>query len=124
MKIIRFFLVGFANTSVGFSIILLFSKVFGFNPFLSNFLGYCFGYFFSYFTHKYITFRSDGFSTAAMFKYIFATALSYSVNLSALHLCLSKLQLIEELAQFFAIMVYSVTLFILLNKWVFVEKES
>lgn len=124
MKVIRFFLVGIANTSVGFSIILFFSDVVGFNAFLSNFLGYCFGYLLSYFTHKLFTFRSSGFSTAKIYKYFFACALSYSLNLFALHLCLSQLQMIERFAQLFAMVVYSVSLYTLLNKWVFVEKTS
>lgn len=124
MKMIRFLFVGLANTVFGFSLILLFSNVFGLNAFLSNFLGYCFGYSFSYFTHKHLTFRRNGFSNTGIYKYFFTLALSYGLNLYALHFGINKLEMAEEFAQFFAAMVYTVTMFTLLNKWVFVEKNK
>lgn len=124
MKMIRFLFVGFANTVFGLSLILLFSNVFGLNAFLSNFLGYCFGYSFSYSTHKYITFRHNGSSNKGIYKYFFTLVLSYGLNLYALHLCINKLEMTEEFAQFFAVMVYTMAMFTLLNTWVFVEKKQ
>ena len=121
---IRFLFVGLANTVFGFSLILLFSNGFGLNAFLSNFLAYCFGYSFSYYTHKHLTFRHKGSSNKGIYKYSFTLVLSYGLNLYALHLGINKLEMAEEFAQFFALMIYTVTMFTLLNTWVFIEKKQ
>ncbi len=83
MTLLRFLLVGVANTFIGLGIIYAAMYFFHFSAVLANATGYAIGIVVSFALNKTWTFTSDDHIGASFFRFLLVIAIAYSANLSA-----------------------------------------
>ena len=117
----RFLLVGFANTVIGYGVILVFQYVFLAGYVVSNALGYAVGALASYCLNKAFTFRSKRAHDEALPRYLLAVASSYLINLVVLNVAVSvsPWQLPAAIAQGAAVLAYTVSFYLISKHFVF-----
>jgi putative flippase GtrA len=80
-SLIRFLLVGVANTALGLSVIYLAMYVLHFGVVPANALGYGCGIVLSFVLNRNWTFAHDGSQLPALLRFLLVTAVAYSINL-------------------------------------------
>ena len=122
-QLVRFLVVGLANTLVGGAVILLSMLLFGMSAWAANLLGYGVGLAISFQGNNRWTFkRQDG--GRPLLAFLAAFAVAYAVNL-ALLLALIHLFAVEPLlAQLPAIAAYTLTFFVLCKLFVFLPARN
>jgi putative flippase GtrA len=119
----RYGAVGAANTLIGYVIILC-ALWFGAGDYLANALGYGLGLGFAYLMHRHWTFRvSHRRSFAELARFYVSAAIAYAANIGFLTLARSAGYVDNPLAQLAAMAVYSVTLLVIVNVWVFIPRD-
>lgn len=121
---LRFLLVGFVNTAVGYGMILFFQFVFSLNYWEANAMGYVFGGLTSYFLNKSFTFKSKRADEEALPRFVLVAASCYVANLAILKIGISVWQLPVAISQGLAIFVYSMSFFFLSKWFVFRGKQK
>ncbi len=107
----RYILVGALNTILGYAIIFGLMAC-GFNPYLSNALGYTVGITFSYVLNKRFSFRSSAPDRTALPLFLASLGAAYLANLAVLFLLLKCLAVNPYLAQILAGGVYTLVGFL------------
>ena len=116
-QLIRFIIVGIFNTIIGLSIIYILIY-FGFNNYISNIFGYLVGLSISFVLNKYYVFnaqKNNQIVYKQFGKFILIFMIAYSVNIIVLFIGLNHMT--SYLAQFIAMIAYTVINFIL-NKYI------
>ncbi len=108
--IVRFVLVGLANTGVGYGLVLLLHYCLGLSPVLANVGGYVIGALLSYGLNRCFTFNSRRAHGKALPLFMAAAGGSYLLNLIVLQLALPILPF--ALAQALAVLSYSVAFYL------------
>jgi putative flippase GtrA len=116
---VRFLLVGLANTAVGYGVILIFQYVFSAGYMVSNACGYAIGALVSYFFNKSFTFKNTRAHGDALPRFLLAVTSAYLINLAALKIAISLLQLPAAIAQGAAILAYTVCFYVISKHFVF-----
>ncbi|MBI3223145.1 MAG: GtrA family protein [Nitrosomonadales bacterium] len=106
---------GALNTVAGFAVIFLLMGL-GASPFVANIGGYLVGFILGFVVSKKFVFRSEGHFIAESLRYLAAFLICFLLNLLALQIALSALQLNGILAQLFAAAVYTLTMY-LMSRW-------
>jgi putative flippase GtrA len=78
---VRYLLVGFSNTAVGFAVIWIALRCFGLGNVGANATGYSVAFLWSFALNRKWTFYHKGAVGAALFRYLLATAAAYGMNL-------------------------------------------
>ena len=121
-QLIRFVLVGVANTIVGLGIILILTEL-GAPKVPANMLGYACGLVVSFILNSRYTFKTD-LSIGRARKFLAVFGICYSLNLGML-LFLADVQGVDErLAQTGAVFTYTIAFFILSRLFVFNQRRS
>lgn len=119
----RFGIVGIANTAIGLVIILTLQNGLGVHPLLSNMVGYLIGFLMGYHFHRTWTFRYGGNAVERVPHYFLVVAICYLLNVSTLTF-LTWIGIDPSRAQIVAVVIYSVSHFVL-GKWlVFADKKA
>ena len=111
----RFIVVGAVNTLIGYSIIMILFHLVGLSYSLSYFLSYVVGIIISFFLNRQFVFFSQNDKLVEFFRFLIAFAVSYGISYAALYLLVENHILVENIAFFAGMVIYS-TLFYLLNK--------
>jgi putative flippase GtrA len=123
-QVVRFSLVGLANTAIGYAIILT-AMLLGAGDYLANALGYGLGLSAAYLLHRRFTFgRPWGADRAEAVRFTVTAALSFCVNLAVLRAAREAGFVGHPLAQLAAMAAYSVSFFILAKSWVFLRARQ
>lgn len=120
----RFLLVGFINTAIGYGVILVFQYVFSAGYLVSNALGYAVGGLVSYFLNKTFAFRSPRAHGEALPRFLLAVASSYLINLVVLKIAVSVSlwQLPAAIAQGAAVLAYTMSFYVISKHFVFQDQ--
>jgi putative flippase GtrA len=121
---LRFALVGFVNTSVGYGVILLLHYVVGFSPVFANFGGYAIGTILSYALNRRFTFASGRPHKVALPQFAIAAAGCFLLNLLVLNIGLNALSLPVALAQAMAVTTYTVFFYLASRFLIFREQGA
>lgn len=121
---LRFLLVGFVNTAIGYGVILVFQYVFRAGYVVSNAMGFITGALVAYYLNKTFTFRSTLSHGEAMPRFFLAVASSYLINLVFLTIAVSFWQLPAAIAQGIAICAYTVSFYLMSRHLVFQDQQS
>lgn len=106
---------GALNTAAGFAVIFLLMAL-GASPFIANIGGYLVGFILGFVVSKKFVFRSEGHFITESLRYLAAFLVCFLLNLLALRIALSALQLNGVFAQLFAAAVYTITMY-LMSRW-------
>lgn len=116
-QLLRYGLVGVANTIVGFGAILVLQILVGLDPYSANAGGYAIGLATSFALNRVWTFQVSDRPVGRLLRFVLAFAMSYAANLSTLTLLLSSAGAVA--AQAAAAVVYSTVFFVLCRSYVF-----
>lgn len=78
---VRYLLVGFSNTAVGFAVIWVALRCFGFSNVTANATGYSVAFLWSFALNRKWTFYHKGAVGSALVRYLLATLAAYGMNL-------------------------------------------
>lgn len=112
LSLVRFVLVGLANTAVGYGAIMLFHSGFGIDPVPANVGGYLIGAFLSYMLNRNFTFASARPHTEALPRFGLTVVSCFLLNLLVLKIGLEVFALPVALAQALAVGVYTVAFYL------------
>jgi putative flippase GtrA len=118
-QLVRYLMVGVANTLVGYAVIFFCMLGLGLSPALSNLLGFCVAVVCSFLLNRRFTFRSDGQMRRELPRFAASTLLAYLLNLATLLVCIDLLQVPPIWAQLVAGAVYTGSSFLISKFWVF-----
>lgn len=121
VQMVKFGLVGVANTAITLSVIFLLTKFFSVPYVAANAVGYIAGLTNSYLMNRIWTFRSKGSYAGEGFRFILVFFFCYLMQLGALVLMKEVGRINQDLAQVLAMVLYTLLNFIL-NK-VFTYKK-
>jgi putative flippase GtrA len=116
-QLMRYGLVGVANTIVGFGVILALQKFAGLDPYSANAGGYAVGLATSFLLNRAWTFQVSDRPAGRLLRFMLVFAISYTANLGTLALLLDSAG--AALAQAVAVVVYSTIFFVLCRVYVF-----
>lgn len=122
-QLIKFGIVGISNTLLTAATIWVFLKVFHFNDYTSNIIGYIVGLVNSFIWNRKWTFASNTRVKDTLFKFIITFAISYIFQLGNLYLLIHYTQIDSYLCQLISIVVYTGINFIL-NKYYTFKNNS
>jgi putative flippase GtrA len=114
---LRFALVGCANTVFGFAAIMTAGSLLQLGDVAANAVGYGCGLLLSFVLNRHYTFRYEVRSAGALVRYLLAFAVSYGVNVGVLVVFIEVLGQSSVLGQAVAICSYSIV-FYALSRWV------
>lgn len=123
-RLMRFFLVGVANTLLGLSIIFGAKFFFHAGDFVANFIGYGVGICLSFFLNSRWTFAYSGTLLPAVLKFVVATAVAYGANLVTVIFVLHYLDWNDYVAQAIGMPIYVVTSYLANRYIVFRQVEA
>ena len=121
-QLLRFGIVGAANTAVGLAIILVLQNLVGLHPAVSNMAGYIAGFLLGYHFHRTWTFRHSGGAVERAPHYLLTVVACYALNLATLSY-LTWIGIDPTVSQIAAVFVYTVSHFILGKWFAFAEKK-
>lgn len=119
--LIRFSLVGIANTFFGLTTIYA-AKLVGWNDVAANSAGYAVGISISFFINKTWTFSYRGPTLRAAYKFALITGAAYIANLAAVLLCIHAFGVNPYAAQLIGVPVYAGLSYIGYRKFAFEKK--
>lgn len=125
--LLRYATAGVVNTAVGFGIIALLDFGLGVKPWLANAVGYGIGLVVAFTLNRRFVFRRASSRLTAMLRFMAAFGASFLLNQLVLATLLSLLPavpLAAFAAQAAGITTYTVTMFLLSLKWVFVDPND
>lgn len=110
-ELLKFGLVGIFNTSICVVVIFLSMYWMGFNPYISNFLGYSVSILNSYLMNHLWIFSSKKPAIETFPRFIGIVCFCYLIQLLFLYICLSQLSIDKNLSQLLAMFIYTITSF-------------
>jgi putative flippase GtrA len=116
-SMLRFALVGCANTLFGFAVILMVGWLLQLGDVAANAVGYGCGLLLSFVLNRQYTFRYEGRTAGALVRYLLAFAVSYGVNVGVLVIFTAMLGQSSVLSQAAAVCSYAIA-FYALSRWV------
>jgi len=103
-----------------FSYIVMFLLIYlGFNPYVSNFIGYLLGLILTFVGNKNITFKNKSNNKSQVIKFLISFFISYLTNYFFLYLFLNIMKYDVYLSQVFAGFFYVIIMFCLMRQYVF-----
>ncbi len=120
----KFLAVGIANTMAGLAVIYGAKWLFRLGDIAANVAGYAVGLALSFLLNKHWTFRFDGDSRMAAFRFLGAFMLAYSVNLMTVLTCIRVLGMDGYLAQAIGVIPYTVSFYALSKGFVFRRPDA
>jgi putative flippase GtrA len=114
---LRFALVGCANTLLGFTVIMAAAWLLQLGDVAANAIGYACGLLLSFVLNRRYTFRYEGRTAGALVRYLLAFAVSYGVNVGVLVIFTAVLGQSSVLSQALAVCSYTIA-FYALSRWV------
>ena len=119
-KFLRYILTGLLNTLATYITSIILLKIFNLFLVLSNFIGYIVGIFVSFYLNRNFVFKSKQAQIKKQFyKFICACLFSYLINLIFLLVFSYIFQLNDYLSQILSMATYSLTFYVLSNKYIF-----
>ena len=120
---VRFVIVGLVNTVIGYSVIMILFHLVGLSYSLSYFLSYVVGIIVSFFLNRQFVFFSQNDKLVEFVRFLIAFGVSYGVSYAALYFLVENHILVENIAFFAGMVIYS-TLFYLLNKHITFKQKG
>ncbi|SMQ61823.1 Putative flippase GtrA (transmembrane translocase of bactoprenol-linked glucose) [Pseudidiomarina planktonica] len=114
----RFLVVGVINTAVGYGVFYLLLRYLHVQPYLANAIGYCVALSVAFTLSRCFVFNKT-YKPRMVLNFTIAFILAFGLNQITLFLSLNVAGLIPELAQLFAMAVYTVAFFFLNKYFVF-----
>ena len=124
IQFLRFITVGILNTVLGYTIIFALMYLMGFNPEISNLIGYAVALIVSYFLNRKYTFKSTQKRNAEAAKFIVDFLIAYAINFLVLIILFRFFHMNAALSQMFAGICYVSVSYALNKFYVFKRKSS
>jgi putative flippase GtrA len=118
----RYIASGALNTIVGFSIIFLLTA-FGISPFLANICGYLAGFILGFFVTKKFVFNSKDRYFEEGLRYLIAFLACFLLNFLVLSIAIREFQISALIAQIFATVAYTLSMYLTLRYFVFLNRN-
>ena len=119
-KFLRYILTGLLNTLATYITSIILLKIFNLFLVISNFIGYVVGIFVSFYLNRNFVFKSkDPKIKKQFYKFIFACLVSYLINLIFLIIFSYIFQFNDNISQILSMAAYSISFYILSNKYIF-----
>lgn len=112
LSVVRFLVVGLANTSVGLLIIFGGKWLFGLNDISANMVGYSCGLVLSFVLNKHWSFRYKGTFGFALFRFLLVILVAYLLNLGFILVAINNFGINSYLAQALGIVPYTVVTYL------------
>jgi len=122
--LVRFVLVGIANTFIGLTVIYLLKGLFHAGDSLANLVGYIVGFLFSFTFNGKWTFQFRDATWVTFAKFAFVVAIAYLVNLGIVLLAVDGLHVNSYLGQAMGILPYSAITYLGCKYLVFVARDA
>lgn len=123
-QLVRYGLVGLANTAIGYGLIL-FGLHIGLGDYRANALGYAVGLCFSFFANRRFTFnRRGGASGSEVGRFLFCFVIAYTTNLGVVGLGRAAGHAEHPLVHLAAMVLYSISFFLLMRSIAFRRKVA
>ena len=119
-EFLRYLISGLINSVIGYMVFVIFLNYLNTSVYFSNLLSYALGLVSAYLLNKYYVFKSA--EGGGYLVFVGSFLLSYSLNLISLSLFIKIFNFPGEIAQLFAMAVYTFSFFILNKFAVFVSK--
>jgi putative flippase GtrA len=111
-QLLRFAVVGLANTAIGLTAIFAAMYLFGAHPGVANAVGYGVGLGLSYGLNRAWTFRDTRSCKTSIWKYVSVVGVSYLLNLMSVLAAISLVAFNPYLAQLIGMCVYTASMFL------------
>ena len=119
-KFLRYILTGLINTLTTYILSIIFLRIFNMFLVISNFLAYTAGILVSFYLNRNFVFKSNKVKIKKQFyKFICACIISYFINLIFLLVFSYIFQFNDYLSQILAMVTYSLSFYILSNRYIF-----
>ncbi len=119
LQLVKYVVVGLANTALGYAIIFGCMYWLGLGPVLSNVIGYALGLVVSYLLHRKVTFQSTQTGHAEALRFLVVFGVAYSLNLLMLMLLIDYWHVHKGWSQVIAGAVYVIASFLMQKFYVF-----
>ncbi len=124
IQLLKYLLVGVANTLLGYAIIFACMYLLGLSAELSNVIGYGLGLVISYAMHRNFTFNSTQRRDTEAVRFVAVFAVAYLLNLGTLMLLIHRFDAHEGAAQIVAGVVYVGASFVMQKFYVFRQRAA
>jgi len=124
LPLLRFALVGLANTVIGYGVILILHYGLGAGDIAANALGYAIGALVSYFLNKTFTFNSRRAHGQALPRFVLGVACAWLVNLAVLKMALTLWHWPAAAAQGAAVVAYTLSFYVISRYFVFPPQST
>ncbi len=114
-QLFKYLVAGVINTVVGYGVFLVALRLLGWSPEAANAIGYAFGLCVAFLLNRFFVFVVSGSAASSALRFIAAFSIAFAINQAVLFVCYRLLLIPAEIAQIFAMIVYTVA-FYLLNK--------
>ena len=119
VSIIRFLIVGLANTLVGFSVIWVFEELMGIGNLISNLLGYVFGVCVSFIFNRRWSFSFHGEWLGSFLRFLVVFVIAYGTNLIVVFGAMALVHSDSVLLQLFGMPPYSIVFYFGCRRYAF-----
>ena len=114
-ELVRYGIAGVVNSIIGYAIFFVAFRIIGLSPQISNALGYCIGLSVTFAINRYFVFDGARFNVQSALRFIVCFAVAFALNQGSLVLLIESGFAKPEMAQVFAMSLYTVA-FYLMNK--------
>lgn len=121
-EIIKYGLVGVINTIIGYGVFLIAYEWAKFSPEMANAIGYLFGLCAAFILNKIFVFNQREISFVESVRFLIAFMLAFGLNQAMLIFLINYSPVPVEVAQIFAMAIYTVLFYLLSKYFVFVKK--
>ncbi|MFG0631966.1 GtrA family protein [Pseudomonas sp. xss_2] len=119
MQVVRYAIAGVVNTGLGYGVFWLLLKLVGVNAEIANAVGYCVGLISAFVLNRVFVFGVSSATLTMVFRFFVAFMIAYIINLLVLVGLYRFLGVSAEIAQIFAMAIYTLSFYILNKTYVF-----
>ena len=122
-EVLKYSVVGIINTLVGYGVFMIALLGLRYSPELANVIGYTIAFSVSFFLYRFFVFTNINISLQMGLRFIIAFFVAFAINFGTLVILVRCCLVLPEIAQIFAMIVYTIIFYVLNKYFVFMERN-
>ena len=122
-EVLKYSVVGIINTLVGYGVFMVALLGLQYSPELANVIGYTIAFSVSFFLNRFFVFTNTNISLQMGLRFVIAFFVAFAANFGTLVILVRCFLVLPEIAQIFAMIVYTIIFYVLNKNFVFMERN-
>lgn len=122
-EVLKYSVVGIINTLVGYGVFMVALLGLRYSPELANVIGYTIAFSVSFFLNRFFVFTNTNISLQMGLRFVTAFFVAFAANFGTLVILVRCFLVLPEIAQIFAMIVYTIIFYVLNKNFVFMERN-